>query len=143
MIKDDKAFRTRRRVILIQMMYSIIITNAEEQANFQYEIAVNASNVSNYKSPEDLEEDAAILIKILDKLSIIDEMISVNCKAISRLSKVVLSILRVGVYELKYCEHNHSIGNIIKDYLNITMAFDHGTELGFINGILDKIYLSN
>jgi transcription termination factor NusB len=142
MQKSEVSFSTRRRVLLIQMLYAISMNShgIEDLNEKEIErILLNASVASRYKTDDNLP-DVMILMKILQNLTEIDEVVEKNCKTSSRLSKVVLSILRVGSYELKYCEHKHTVGNIIKDYLNIAVAFDHDVEVGFINGILDKVY---
>lgn len=142
MQKSEVSFSTRRRVLLIQMLYALSMNfdKFEDLSEKEIErILLNASIASRYKS-EDNFPDVIIIMKILNKLSEIDEAVEKNCKTSFRISKVVLAILRVGSYELKYCEHKHTVGNIIKDYLNIAVAFDHDVEVGFINGILDKVY---
>lgn len=142
MQKSEVNFSTRRRVLLIQMLYALSMNSDEFEGLSEKEIErilLNASVASRYKT-DDNSSDVMILMKILQNLTEIDEVVERNCKTSSRLSKVVLSILRVGSYELKYCEHKHTVGNIIKDYLNIAVAFDHDVEVGFINGILDKVY---
>jgi transcription antitermination factor NusB len=146
MIKDEVSFTTRRRFILIQMFYALVIhydTLNDLQRNEIDKVWSGILKVSRYKvsDPDDIS-DYQSLMKILERIDEIDLLIKQNCKNLSlqRLSKVVLAILRVGTYELKYCEHKHKVGNIIKDYLNIATAFGHNIETGFINGILDKIY---
>ena len=142
MQKSEVSFSTRRRVLLIQMLYALSMNSDEFEGLNEKEIEIilfNASVASRYKS-EDNSPDVMILMRILEKLTEIDDAVEKNCKTSSRPSKVVLAILRVGSYELKYCEHKHTVGNIIKDYLNIAVAFNHDVEVGFINGILDKVY---
>ncbi len=148
MIKDEVGFTTRRRFILIQMFYALAThyNNLNDlQHNEIEKVLSGVLKVSRYKvsDPNDTSDYQSI-IKILEKIDEIDLLIEQNCKNLSlqRLSKVVLAILRVGAYELKYCEHKHKVGNIIKDYLNIAVAFAHNIETGFINGILDKIYVA-
>ena len=148
MTKDEVGFTTRRRVILIQMIYALVI-NCNSLKNLQdiyvKRIVFDVSKFSRYKTSDSNDmSDYDSLVKILEKIDEIDQLVEKNCKNLSleRLPKVVLAILRVGAYELKYCEHKHTIGNIIKDYLNISVAFAHNVETGFINGILDKVYSS-
>jgi transcription termination factor NusB len=94
---------------------------------------------STYRPKDRSSEDQEILMQIIEKLESIDDLIAENCHDISRVSWVVLSILRVGIYEIKYISDNkHKLGNVIKDYLNIAVAFSHDAEAGFINSILDK-----
>ena len=132
--------------MLVQMMYSLVLN--QSQFNDQREVSsivYGASIVSRYKLSNQTEnEDIVVLLKVLEHLYEIDNLIEKYSNSIpkNRLANVVLSILRIAIYELKFVEATHKIGNIIKDYLNIAIAFEHSTEAGFINGILDKIYSS-
>lgn len=146
MTQSEFSFSTRRRVILIQVMYALIM-NCENLNDFTVEdilqIICDASLVSRHKQGAALDSnspDVATLLGLLEELATIDSLITQHCNTSSRLPKVVLAILRVAVYELKYFPEKHKIGNIIKDYLNIAVAFGHSLEAGFINGVLDKIY---
>ena len=131
MTENELSFSTRRRVFLIQMIYSLDINQTNIQSLDEKNIlsvVKNASVVSRYKIRDNLKEadlDIEILLQIVEKLSTLDEVILQKCKShsLDRISKVVLSILRVGTYELKYAPHKHSIANIIRDYLNISIAF--------------------
>lgn len=148
MTENDLSFSTRRRILLIQLIYSLEINfNEFTLLNEKtiLEVVNNSLSVSRHRARYDnktSEADIKIILEVIGKLSNLDQMILQSCDRESRerLSKVVFAILRVGVYELKYGQHKHSIGNIIKDYLNIAVALDHSPESGFINGILDKAY---
>lgn len=148
MTENDLSFSTRRRILLIQLIYSLDI-NCSEVAFLNertiLEVVNNALSVSRHRAKYDnktSDTDIKIILELIGKLSTLDEIILQTCDRESRerLSKVVFAILRVGIYELKYGQHKYSIGNIIKDYLNIAVALDHSPESGFINGILDKAY---
>jgi N utilization substance protein B len=74
----------------------------------------------------------------LDK---IDELV---CKylgqgwSMERLGPVLRNILRIAIFELMSYEET-SIKIIINEYVNITRLFFDEKEVGFANGILDKI----
>lgn len=144
MTQDELNFTTRRRIMLVQMMYSCIMncSNTEEKI---ISLAKSAAIVSRYKmrlSDGEKNPDIEMLVNLLKHNDDIDICIEKYCdnQPLNRLSKVVLAILRIGAYELKFASQNHKIGNIIKDYLNIAVAFGHNIEAGFIHGVLDKIY---
>ncbi len=149
-MENELSFSTRCRVILIQMIYALA-TNPENIQSLSEKkllsVAQNAMDISRYKAKnaKDSAKDLQILTEVVKNLPIIDELILKYCKSdsLERTSQVVLSMLRVGTYEFKYIKHKHSVGNIIKDYLNIAIAFEHEPESSFINGILDKIYLAS
>ena len=147
-MENELSFSTRRRVFLIQMIYALMANyeNLLIQDDRSVLAVVNsAAMASRYKAKLDIKEanlDMQILLEAVHKLSVIDALILRYCNSgsLERLSKVVLSILRVGVYELRYAPHKYSAVNIMRDYLNIAVAFEHDPESGFINSILDKIH---
>ena len=147
-MENELSFSTRRRVFLIQMIYALM-TNYENLLSRDdksiLSVVNSAAIASKYRARANIKEanlDMHILLEAIHKLNIIDNLILQNCNSgsLERLSRVVLSILRVGVYELKYAPHQYSVANIMRDYLNIAVAFEHDPESGFINSILDKVY---
>jgi transcription termination factor NusB len=146
-MENELSFSTRRRVFLIQMIYALMVNyeNLLIKDDKSILAVVNsAATASRYKArvAKEANIDIQILLEVVRKLSITDDLILQNCNSgsLERLSKVVLSILRVGIYELKYAPHQYSVANIMRDYLNIAVAFEHDPESGFINSILDKAY---
>ena len=147
MTENELSFSTRRRVFFIQMIYALM-------SNYQNLLTMDRKNIltvvnnamwaSRYKAkdnPKESSVDIEILLQVVEKLSIIDDLILQysNNGSLERQPKIVLCILRIGVYELRYSPHKYTVSNIIRDYLNIAVAFDHEPESGFINSILDKV----
>lgn len=129
------------RILIVQTMYSVDILNERkdiEQISSDY-IEYHVSKYSNQNL--DKEFYYKLLHFIIDNLSNIDNTIKLNLGEkwkLERLPKLVLAILRVGVGEVSI-DKNLEISTIINDYLQITKSLNHLEELGFINGILDKI----
>ncbi len=129
------------RILIAQTMYSVDILEERkdiEQISSDY-IEYHVSKYSNQNL--DKEFYYKLLNFIIDNLSSIDDMIKLNLGEkwkLERLPKLVLAILRVGVGEISIDKHLE-IATIINDYLQITKSLNHFDELGFINGILDKI----
>ncbi|MFK7761103.1 MAG: transcription antitermination factor NusB [Candidatus Midichloriaceae bacterium] len=129
------------RILIVQTMYSVDILNERkdiEQISSDY-IDYHVSKYSNQNL--DKEFYYKLLHFIIDNLSSIDNTIKLNLDEkwkLERLPKLVLAILRVGVGEVSI-DKNLEIATIINDYLQITKSLNHLEELGFINGILDKI----
>jgi N utilization substance protein B len=129
------------RILITQTMYSIDILEEKkdiEQISSDY-IEYHVSKYSNQNL--DKEFYYKVLHFIIDNLSRIDGMIKLNLGKkwkLERLPKLVLAILRVGVGEILIDKHLE-IATIINDYLQITKSLNHFDELGFINGVLDKI----
>ncbi len=147
MTENELSFSTRRRVFFIQAIYALMSNYQNLLTMDRKSILAVVNNVmwaSRYKAknnPKESSSDIDILLEIVEKLSVIDDLILQysNNGSLERQPKVVLCILRIGVYELRYSPHKYSISNIIRDYLNISVAFDHEPESGFINSILDKV----
>lgn len=70
----------------------------------------------------------------------LDEMISSHLKkwTISRISKVALAVLRLALYEMKYCD---DIDNdiVISEAVKLTQAYSLKDDVTFVNGILGAI----
>lgn len=128
--------RSQARMYVLQILYQIDITREDfsrSQQSFW-------ENLESTVAP-DIKEFAEKLAKgVLANLSQIDSKISQYASNwdISRMSVVDRNILRLGCFELLYCED-------IPPKVSINEAVDlakkySGIEAGkFVNGILDKI----
>ncbi len=75
---------------------------------------------------------------VADHWDDIEEVIrSLSDKDITQISSVVLSILRIGVYEMMAKETDKRI--VIDDLLNLTRQYDGEESVAFVNGILDRL----
>lgn len=88
----------------------------------------------------DLEYVTSTIKGIYDNLEVLDKTIEeylVSWK-MNRISKVNLSILRLGTYELMI---NEDIPNkvAINEAVELTKKYSDETSVKFINGVLDKI----
>jgi transcription termination factor NusB len=138
MSQEGDSFTTRQRILLIQLIYSTLIAEVQEKELIEY--LKKSALFSRYNKTDKLEKDLTIALSIVAKTPELSEIIEKFADIQPPL--LVLALLRVGLYELYYCAANHNRGNIIKDYLNIASAFEHQTEIGFINSILDKAKIS-
>ncbi len=78
---------------------------------------------------------------VWNNISDIDEIISAHLKtdwSLPRLSKVVLAVLRLGVYEIVYNSDVPS-GAAINEAVEITKQYADEGEHSFVNGILGQI----
>lgn len=57
---------------------------------------------------------------------------------LERLGPVILSILRTAIFEIMNYSDTH-LNVIINEYVTITRSFFDEKEVGFVNGVLDKI----
>jgi N utilization substance protein B len=84
---------------------------------------------------------AAIIKGVCENLADLDNSINKDIGegwSLERLGPVLRSILRAAVFELMQFEDT-PFKVIINEYVNITRGFFDDKEVGFVNGILDKI----
>ena len=79
-----------------------------------------------------------------DKLAVLDDIISSNLpndRSIERLSRVVLSILRLSTYEMMFVD---DIPNkvSINEAIELTKKYGDELEPRFVNGVLSGVYKS-
>ena len=76
---------------------------------------------------------------ICENIEVIDDIISKNLKgwAISRISNVSLSILRLSVYEMKYSDLPHPIS--INEAVELAKEYGEDGSASYINGVLNSI----
>lgn len=143
--KENFLKRRIARLMAVQSLYSTMLT-PEKEANIDkaiYDIIKLYENnkiTSNYT-----QRDESYLINIArgayQNKEQIDELIQQYLDEkwkVSRLGKVILSILRAAIYELQKAI-NLDAAIIINEYLEITKYLNHSGEVGFINSVLDKI----
>ena len=91
------------------------------------------------EADEEFFED--IVKGVNERVSSLDELISGALGPkwrLERLERLVLSVLRAGVYELQ-ARPDIPTPVVIDEYLDIAHAFFGDKEPGFINGVLDRI----
>ncbi len=80
------------------------------------------------------------VIKILDKLEIIDSKISDNTRSwsIDRINKTLLSILRLGIYEILF---DDEVPNkvAINEAIELSKSYADKDSFSFINALLAKV----
>ena len=94
----------------------------------------------NFCCEDDENESVkSTFLGICDNVENIDEIISQNLQgwALSRLSKVTLSILRLSVYEMKYKELPPAIS--INEAVELAKEYAEDGASSYINGVLNNI----
>ena len=128
----DKKLKPREQAFVIifeksfnpEVSVEELISNAGECEN----VTVNekASNIA--KGVEtNLEED--------------DKIIEANLRgwSKSRISRVALAILRLGVYELKFAEKSAPVGVVISEAVEICKNYGSDEDKSFVNGVLGSV----
>ncbi len=102
------------------------------------EIVANASECESVA----LNAKAANIAKGIDSnLEEIDGIIEGNLRgwSKSRISKVALAVLRLGVYELKIAEKSVPVGVVISEAVNICKDYGSDEDKSFVNGVLGSV----
>lgn len=88
---------------------------------------------------DETESVKATFFGICENIEAIDDIISKNLKgwAISRISNVSLSILRLSVYEMKYTDLPHAIS--INEAVELAKQYGEDGAPSYINGVLNSI----
>ncbi len=137
---------TKKRDIIVQLAYEADIKsmlNDEKRDKLSSEYFQINQELYDNLPQEQAELNAVVgeINNIIENSNEIDAIISENLNdnwKINRLPKVVLAILRVAIKEIHRGSYG-AIEEIIPNYLKIAKKLGHEKEIGFINGILDKI----
>ena len=109
--------------------------NKEESALTYYERAYD-----NFICEDDEESSVkALFLGVCENINEIDEVISNNLNGwkLSRLSKAILSIMRVSVYEMKYASLAPAIS--INEAVELAKEYGEDGSVAYINGVLNTI----
>ena len=133
----------KKRKVLVQVLYKILTVTSiqEETKKLIGDVMRFKENVSKDKILSYIEELDPVLSAILEKQSeykvFVEQSLQKNW-SLDRISKVVLAILYIAIYELALSK-KESYGFIITGYLELTESFNHEQEVGFVNAVLDKM----
>lgn len=146
---EEFPLKSESRLAAVKAFYAFEINNEAfaNQNNATIELEVK-DVIYNYREDEDLKGskmDESFLKELaqgtLDNLPILDDKIRGNIGkgwSMERLGPVLRSIIRIGTYELMQYQKT-PMKVIIDEYVKITKGFFDEKEVGFVNGILDKI----
>lgn len=89
---------------------------------------------------EDDEYVRKLFFGVCENLESLDSSISVSSKGwkIDRISRLILAVLRLSVFELKYCE-DVPFNVAINEAVELTKEYDFEASPGFVNGVLNAI----
>jgi len=123
--------RKKARDLLFKFLY---------QANVQKETPENIIEI--YRLEKELDDEYVInsFNGVYENLSVIDEKISSNLKgwSMDRISKTVLSVLRLAVYEIIYC-NDIPVGVSANEAVELVKTYESEEAASFVNGVLSSI----
>ena len=128
----DKKLKPREQAFIITF---------EKSFNPELTVEELVANASECESVT-LNEKAANMAKGIDaNIEEIDKIIEGHLRGWSkaRISRVALSALRLGVYELKLAEKSAPVGVIISEAVNICKDYGSEEDKSFVNGVLGSV----
>ncbi len=89
---------------------------------------------------EDDEYVRKLFFGVCEKLNAIDELISGSSKGwkLDRISRLILAVLRLSVFEMKYCE-DVPFNIAINEAVELTKEYEPESSPAFVNGVLNAI----
>lgn len=111
---------------LYQLTFGTTLEEIDELNSESFDMAKNEQTDELVKGVlEHDEELCAIIAKYSEK------------RALSRIAKVNLTILKIAVYEMKYCDRVPNAA-AINEAVELAKKYSHKSDSGFINGILNS-----
>lgn len=145
--KESQGRRNESRLAVVKALYAGEINEkisfSKSPAHLSLDIIKLYHESVEDDEPINLDEKflTDVIIGVCGNLEILNKTIEENISDgwnLERLGPVLRSILRAAIYELMYFSDT-PFKVIINEYVNITKTFFDEKEVGFVNGILDKI----
>lgn len=104
---------------------------------------LDLENPDNQVSPVIKKKGLELITGLLSKESELEELISKNLHnwKISNLSKVDITILKIGCYELAFSD-NAPPKVVINETINLAKMFGKKESYSIVNGVLDSVWKS-
>lgn len=128
--------RKRSREIAMELLFGMTLSKNTLEETIETFIEDYEMNLNTI----DLEYIKNILEKVNSNLAELDEKIeeSLNKWKIDRVSKVNLTILRLALAEIIYCDDVPS-AVAINEAIELTRKYSDEKSVAFVNGALDKV----
>jgi N utilization substance protein B len=137
--------RNNTRLAAIKALYAAQINEKidNKKSPAQLTVDIIAFYFETEGKAKNLDQEFLIeLIRgVFENQQIVDEKIKSKLNdawKLERLGPVLVSILRTATFEIMHYSDTH-LKVIINEYVNITRSFFDEKEVGFVNGVLDKI----
>jgi len=129
--------RNEAREILMQMMYEMDTAKSMDKATAH-------SLASEKLAGNHIERGKNLLSNIIDNIDDIDELINKHSKSwkTSRMPKVDLAVIRLGVGELKYADDVPD-AVAVNEAINLAKKYSTDQSSKFVHGVLGAIAKDN
>ena len=130
--------RSEGRNLAFELLYSLEIQKVEkEERQEQIQLFIQESEIEEEKAMQYIEQTVnGIFLQQAE----IEKMISQNLKEkwdISRISKVNLALLKLGIYEMVYSKLPYKV--VVNEVVELAKKYGEDTSPSFVNGILANI----
>ena len=131
--------RRELREHIFQLLFRVEF-NGQDEMEEQVSLYVDDMKEEEIVEPKDETYIEEKYKKIVEKLPEIDELLEKYSKGwkLSRMNKVDLTILRLGVYEMKYDE-DVPVGVAINEAVELAKKYSGDEGPAFINGVLARL----
>lgn len=135
-MRGDDMVRTELREHIFKMLFQIEFNDAAEMP----EHLTNYFEMLEDAAEKDKEYIRKKYEAVVSHVPEIDALINENTKGwkTSRMNKVDLTILRLGVYEMKW-DDEIPTGVAINEAVELAKKFSGGDSPSFVNGVLGKL----
>lgn len=127
--------RSEARELAFEFLYQIEVQ--KELNDEQIELFFENNDISDENAIEYIKD----IVKGIEKeKEAINEIVASNLKAdwkIERISKINLSLLKLGIYEIKYKELPYKV--VINEVVELAKKYGEDTSHSFVNGILASV----
>ena len=128
--------RTEAREEAFKLLYSLQLMK-EEEIEEQIELYVNQNEITDQEAIKYINDIITGTNKENENL---EKMISENIKTewdINRISKIDLTLLKLGIYEIVYSKLPYKV--VINEVVELAKKYGDDSSKSFINGVLASI----
>lgn len=132
--------RSEGREAAFKLLYSFQITkfdNPDEQVN----IFIEEENITDKEARKYIKD---VIMGVEKNNSDIEKQINSNIKedwTISRISKIDLTLLKLGIYEILYSKLPYKV--VVNEVVELAKKYGDDNSKGFVNGALASIIKKN
>lgn len=132
--------RSKSREQAFKLLYSMQIVKSDNVEE-QIKLYIEEEEITNKETIEYIED---IINGTMEKENEIEKQIEENIKkdwTISRISKIDLGLLKLGIYEMLYSEVPYKV--VINEVVELAKKYGTDSSKSFVNGVLASIVKKN